>query len=207
MFAKFIKLGKSILFNILHEWSTWHSAFKHQIVSLLSQLHLGCACENIEHMRTAKVQISLHICAVRPGLLLSTNRIIGCYRIYQWRSNARVSITKTYLYNYDPLKPHFYIVKLGFTGVYIIFLTSVQKHRLWVLIRGGSNEYPQSMLEQKYEKHGSFLSRNFEFLKVKFSIHLIRRVFVMTAHAWDDLCKLCMLKDTFLHLPLSCWIN
>ena len=27
-------------------------------------------------------------------------------------------ITKTCLYNFDPLKPHFYIVKLGFTGVY-----------------------------------------------------------------------------------------
>ena len=40
-------------------------------------------------------------------------------------------ITKTYLYNFDPLKPHFYIVKLGFTGVYIIFLISAQKHRLW----------------------------------------------------------------------------
>ena len=31
-------------------------------------------------------------------------------------------ITKTHLYNFDPLKHHFYIVKLGFTGVYIIFL-------------------------------------------------------------------------------------
>ena len=39
-------------------------------------------------------------------------------------------MTKTCLYNFDPLKPHFYIVKLGFTGVYIIFLTSAQKHRL-----------------------------------------------------------------------------
>ena len=38
--------------------------------------------------------------------------------------------TKTCLYNFDPLKPHFYIVKLGFAGVYIIFLISVQKHRL-----------------------------------------------------------------------------
>ena len=64
---------------------------------------------------------------------------------------------------FDPLKPHFCIVKLGFTGVYIIFLISAQKHRLWVLVRtirsmkkyqsfsfenfrrGGSNEYPQSM--------------------------------------------------------------
>ena len=31
-------------------------------------------------------------------------------------------ITKILLYNFDPLKPHFYKVKLGFTGVYIIFL-------------------------------------------------------------------------------------
>ena len=31
-------------------------------------------------------------------------------------------ITKTYLYNFDPLKPHFYVVKLGFTGIYVIFL-------------------------------------------------------------------------------------
>ena len=30
------------------------------------------------------------------------------------------NITKTYLYNFDPLEPHFYIVKLGFTGVHII---------------------------------------------------------------------------------------
>ena len=47
-------------------------------------------------------------------------------------------ITKTRLHNFDPLKPHFYIVKLGFTGVYIIFLISAQKHRLWVLVRTSS---------------------------------------------------------------------
>ena len=41
-------------------------------------------------------------------------------------------ITKTCLYSVDPLKPHFYTVKLGFTGVYIIFLISAQKQRLWV---------------------------------------------------------------------------
>ena len=59
------------------------------------------------------------------------------------------TITKTCLYNIDPLKPHFYIVKLGFTGVYFIFLISAQRHRLWYSLkpprRGGSNEYPQSM--------------------------------------------------------------
>ena len=48
-------------------------------------------------------------------------------------------ITKTYLYNFDPLKPHFYIVKLGFTGVYIIFLISALKHKLWVLVRTASS--------------------------------------------------------------------
>ena len=32
---------------------------------------------------------------------------------------AESNITKTRLYNFDPLKPHFYIVKLG---VYIIFI-------------------------------------------------------------------------------------
>ena len=35
-------------------------------------------------------------------------------------------ITKTCLYNFDPLKPYFYIVKLGVTGVDIIFLISAQ---------------------------------------------------------------------------------
>ena len=58
-------------------------------------------------------------------------------------------ITKTFVYNSDPLKPHFYIVKLGFTGVYIIFLISVQNIDCGCSLepprRGGSNEYPQSM--------------------------------------------------------------
>ena len=57
-----------------------------------------------------------------------------------WWNNAMAlkSITKTRLYSFDPLKPHFYIVKLGFTGVYINFLISAQKHRFWVLVRTAS---------------------------------------------------------------------
>ena len=47
-------------------------------------------------------------------------------------------ITKTCLFNFDSLEPRFYIVKLGFTGVYIIFLISAQKHRLWALVRTAS---------------------------------------------------------------------
>ena len=41
-------------------------------------------------------------------------------------SKYKENTTKTYLYNFDPLKPHFYIIKLGFTGVYVIFLISAQ---------------------------------------------------------------------------------
>ena len=60
-----------------------------------------------------------------------------------------IFITKTYLYNFDPLRPHFHIVKLVFTGVYVIFLISAQNidcgYSLEPPRRGGSNEYPQSL--------------------------------------------------------------
>ena len=87
-------------------------------------------------------------------------------------------ITKTCLYSFDPLKPHFYIVKLRFTGVYIIFLISAQNidwgYSLELPHWGGSNKYPQSIeavltsthnlcFEQKYEKYQNFLSAKFSF--------------------------------------------
>ena len=58
--------------------------------------------------------------------------------LHVYRFHSLIFITKTCLYNFDPLKPHFYIVKLGFTEIYIIFVISAQKHRLWVLIRTAS---------------------------------------------------------------------
>ena len=58
-------------------------------------------------------------------------------------------ITKIYLFTFDPLKPPFYIVKLGFTGVYLFFLFLLKNiYRGYLLEpprRGGSNKYPQSM--------------------------------------------------------------
>ena len=60
-----------------------------------------------------------------------------------------VHITKTCLYNFDPLKPHFYIVKLGFAGIYITFVISAKnidcQYSLEPPRQGSSNEYPQSM--------------------------------------------------------------
>ena len=71
-----------------------------------------------------------------------------------------IYITKTCLYNFDPLKSHFYIVKLGFTGVYIIFLISAQNidcgYSLEPPRRGGSNEYPQSMFWAEIWKKSNF---------------------------------------------------
>ena len=74
-----------------------------------------------------------------------------------------LTITKTCLYNLDPLKPHFYIVKLRFTGVYIFFLISAQKHRLWVLVRTVLTSTHNLCFVQKYEKYQNFLSENFHF--------------------------------------------
>ena len=44
---------------------------------------------------------------------------------------------------------------------------------------GSSNEYPQSMFWAEIWKISAFLSENFQFLVVKFSIYLNRHVFVM----------------------------
>ena len=76
------------------------------------------------------------------------HRLSRCWGL--WRLVATLlHITKTRLYYFDPLKPHFYIVKLGFTGVYIIFLIFAQTIDCGYLLepprRGCSNEYPQSM--------------------------------------------------------------
>ena len=95
-----------------------------------------------------------------------------------------VSITKTCLYYVDPLQPHFYIAKLGFTGLHINFLISAQNidcgYSLEPPQRGGSKEYPQSMfLSRNLKKILEFLSKNFHFLVVKFLVYLNRLVFVM----------------------------
>ena len=88
---------------------------------------------------------------VNIQILCNLNKISDPLYIY---------ITKTYLYNFDPLKPHFYIVKLGFTGVYIIFLISAQNidcgYSLELHRWGSSNEYPQSMFWTEIWKISEF---------------------------------------------------
>ena len=61
----------------------------------------------------------------------------------------QIIITKTCPCNVYPLEPHFYIVKLGFAGVYLSFLLLIQNihcgYSLEPPRRGGSNVYPQCM--------------------------------------------------------------
>ena len=97
-------------------------------------------------------------------------------------------IMKTYLYKFDPLKPHFYIVKLGFTGYTVFFLFLLKNIDCGYSIepprRGGSNEYPQFMFWAEIWKISEFLSENYQFLVVKFSIYLNRGVFVMRSYVF-----------------------
>ena len=96
------------------------------------------------------------------------------WRPYNLRKSIYETIMKTRLYNFDPLKPHCYIVKLGFTGVYIIFLISSQNidrgYTLEPPRRGGSNEYPQSMFWAETWKISEFFICKFSFFGGKIFI-------------------------------------
>ena len=64
------------------------------------------------------------------------------WRIYEYHHE------NIYLYNFDPLKPHFYIVKLGvYRDIhYFSLLKNIDcGYSLEPPWRGGSNEHPQSM--------------------------------------------------------------
>ena len=133
------------------------------------------------HVRPAKIQISLRIRAGWSESSLGAFWIAKEAKLLHEDNEDSDHITKTCLYNFDPLKPHFFIVKLGFTGVCIIFLISAQNidcgYSLEPPRRGGSNEYPQSMFWAEICKiYQNFLSENFHFFVVKF---LNRCVFVM----------------------------
>ena len=116
-----------------------------------------------------------------------------------------------------PLKPHFYIVKLGFTGYTLFSLFMLKNINCWYSLepprRGGFNEYPQFMFWAEMWKISEFLSENFHLLVVKFSVYLNRRVLGMVLneyneHQWHELYKLeIYIQVLFLlsraHFPLQ----
>ena len=84
-----------------------------------------------------------------------------CSKFFKWVWYFLTPITKTCFYNFDPFKLHFYIVKLEFTGVYIILLFLLKiidcGYSLEPPRRGGSNEYPQSIFWAEIWKISEFL--------------------------------------------------
>ena len=65
-----------------------------------------------------------------------------------------------------PFTPHFYIVKPGFTGVYIIFLIFTLKHRSWVHVRTTAAVLTcihDLVFEQKYENSQNISNENCHF--------------------------------------------
>ena len=122
-------------------------------ITNLCFVRLSCSVSHPNSARRFSIQALLLYGLLRCVFIL----IVFCIR---WSSCPNHYITKTCLYNFDPLKPHFYIVKLWFTWVYIIFLISAQIHRLWYSLepprRGGSNEYPQSMFWAEIWKISEF---------------------------------------------------
>ena len=78
---------------------------------------------------------------------------IKCWSLFPGKN-----IAKTYPYSFDPLKPHFYIVKLVFAGytLFFLFLLKNIDCALEPPRRGGSNEYPLSMFWAEIWKISEF---------------------------------------------------
>ena len=148
---------KFIFFSFFPENRLWQSLFPGK--KKIRKIFRNTVCWNLPSI----LRVNKCLISAPPNMAHKTNGLPG----------AAYDITKTYLYNFDPLKPHFYIVKLGFTGVYIIFLISAQIEAVLTSIHN-------LCFEQKHEKYQNFLSENFHFLVVKFSVYLNRHVFVMT---------------------------
>ena len=139
------------------------------VPSIFDLWHRRILCKILAHNMNATLLFSKvlkYIWLQWNGLLYTSTLSLFKMHCRKWLIST-VLITKTCLCNFDPLKPHFYIVKLGFTGVYIIFLISAQNidcgYSLEPPRRGGSNEYPQSM----------FLSRSMKNIRIfiwKFSV-------------------------------------
>ena len=112
-------------------------------------------------------------------------RCSGLHEVCYLNTVADRHITKTFLYKFAPPPPppppathpltksHFYIVNWGLQGYTLFFL---------FLLKAVLTCTHNLCFVQKYEKYQNFLSENFHFLLIKFSVYLNRRVLVMRFH-------------------------
>ena len=82
---------------------------------------------------------------------------MSTHNMFLWRNKKKSvllaeknGITKTCLYYFDPLKPHFYIVKLEYTLFFLLLLKNIDcGYSLELPCQGGSNEDHNLCFEQK----------------------------------------------------------
>ena len=172
-----VYIGQNAYFSIAQKKSTYA---KWQFVMSRLKLRRAFLCSSYRTGGTKSASQSsqfvtlltaslLNYCYCLTGIylmelirLLRTGFLSGSLFLVNWPN-----ITKTCLYNFDPRKPHFYIVKLGFAGVYIIFVISAENidsgYSLEPPHRGGSNEYPQCMFWAEIWKISEYFIWNFSF--------------------------------------------
>ena len=107
---------KAALFVMFVYFCGWLVLSGIVLTSLRSRERVGC----IVFVGLSRAAVCRTLFPLRHAIFCDfvsslTSRLLFCY------------ITKTCLYNVYPFKLHFYIVKLGFTGVYVILLISAQK--------------------------------------------------------------------------------
>ena len=97
------------------------------------------------------------------------------------------NIMKTCPCNGYPLKPHFYIMQLGYAGLRLFsyFLLQIIDcgYSLEPPLGGGSNVYPQSIFLAKVRKCQNFLLKIFKFYNLEKSIYYMG-VFSMKHFQW-----------------------
>ena len=119
------------------------------LLTTLQPLSRNKTCHDGQKSVTTRGQLTLSMRSLKIELEMSRKSLSIFTYMFTPYAYITSYITKTYLYDFDPLKPRFYIVKLGFTWGTHYFCYFCSKHRLWLLgnsleppRRGGSNEYP-----------------------------------------------------------------
>ena len=136
--------------------------------------HFGYTRIQRFYMRRTKTPIRLRGCACCIGSFLGTH--VRKYVFAYCASRKHMILT--------PLNATFIKKNLGLQEYTLFFLFLLRNidcgYWLEPPRRGGSNEYQQSMFLRSYMKNIRvfFLSENFQFLEVKISIYLYRRVIV-----------------------------
>ena len=164
-----------------------HISFNRRRIFVKFWSNVRLTCADFISTCWLKVKVTIDLVPLKI-FLLNSNEMFTSVRL--WKNNF-VSTSRKHTYIIlTLLKPHFYIVKLEFTGVYIIFLISAV-FSIFLFSYFGEAVLTSThnlCFEQKYEKYHIFLSENFSFFGgKKISVHLNRRVFVMSGIRTQDL--------------------